>query len=38
MKIKEISLELNIPEGTIKYYIHLIKDFLKKENICEEQL
>ncbi len=29
MKIKEISAELNIPEGTIKYYIHQIKEYLK---------
>lgn len=31
MKIKEISVDLSIPEGTIKYYIHLIKEYLKHE-------
>lgn len=29
MTIKEISRELNIPQGTVKYYIYEIKKFLK---------
>lgn len=29
MPVKEIALQLNMPEGTVKYYLHLIRKQLK---------